>query len=165
MIDERNFGYARGAADFLVKPVPKDVLLKTVARHAGPGPILIVEDDAPTREVLRQFLSSSGARILEAENGQAALNVLARQQPALVVLDLMMPVMDGFEVIDRMRSRPEWQGIPVIVCTARDLTQVERARLAGGVAQVIAKDLGHLETLGAAISGCLSRRISQNATA
>ncbi len=165
MVDERNMGYALGAADFLVKPVQKDLLLQSVARHAGAGPILIVEDDAPTRELIQHFLQAAGSRTVEAENGQAALDYLEREKPALLVLDLMMPVMDGFEVIERMRIRPDWAGIPVIVCTAKDLTAADRQRLAGAVVQIIGKDLAQLETLGAAIEKQLVRSGAKNAVA
>jgi signal transduction histidine kinase/CheY-like chemotaxis protein len=165
MVDERNLGYAHGAADFLVKPVQKDVLLRTVARHAGPGPILIVEDDEPTRELVRSMLQTAGMRTIEAENGQAAIECLERELPALLVLDLMMPVMDGFAVIEHMRAHPDWSAIPVIVCTAKDLTDDDRQRLTGGVVQIIGKGLGQLETLGDAIAAQLKRPAIKNVAA
>jgi signal transduction histidine kinase/DNA-binding response OmpR family regulator len=165
MLDDRNTGYSLGAADFLVKPVQKDVLLKTVARHVGSGSILIVEDDAPTRELLRSILQAAGLETAEAENGEAAIEALEREQPALVVLDLMMPVMDGFGVIERMRANLYWAAIPVIVCTAKDLTADDRERLAGGVVQIIGKDLRQLETLGDAIAARLKRTSVKNAVA
>ena len=128
MVDEKNLGYAMGAADFLVKPVQKETLLKAVARHASAGTVLIVEDDAPTRELLRTMLHAADLRTAEAENGQEALDWMEQEQPALLVLDLMMPVMDGFTVIERMRARQEWASIPVIVCTAKDVTEDDRRR-------------------------------------
>jgi signal transduction histidine kinase/CheY-like chemotaxis protein len=165
MVDEKNLGYAMGAADFLVKPVQKEALLKAVARHASTGTVLIVEDDAPTRELLRTMLQAAGLRTAEAENGQVALDWMEQEQPALLVLDLMMPVMDGFTVIERMRARQEWAPIPVIVCTAKDLTEGDRRRLTGGVVQIIGKDLGQLETLGAAIAERLKTPTSKTAVA
>jgi signal transduction histidine kinase/CheY-like chemotaxis protein len=165
MVDDLNLGYALGAADFLVKPVQKEALLKSVARHAGPGPVLVVDDDPPTRELLRSYLQSAGLRSIEAVDGQAALDALHRENPALMVLDLMMPVMDGFGVIERMRAHPEWSRIPVIVCTAKDLTEADRQRLAGGVVQIIGKDPGQLETLGAAIAARLKTPAVKNAVA
>jgi CheY-like chemotaxis protein len=165
MVDDRNTGYSLGAADYLVKPVQKDVLLRTVSRHAAASAVLIVEDDPPARELLRTLLQAAGLRTSEAENGETAIAVLEREQPDLVVLDLMMPVMDGFAVLDRMRARPEWASIPVIVCTAKDLTAADRERLAGGVVQIIGKDLGQLGTLGEAIAARIKGEAAKNAAA
>jgi CheY-like chemotaxis protein len=159
IMDNRNLGYAMGAADFLVKPVQSELLLQTVARHVSggaKGPVLIVDDDPAARELLRRHLQAQGWRTMEAENGQAALAAVEQEIPRLVLLDLMMPVMDGFGFLELLRARDEWSGIDVIVCTAKELTEEDHARLSAGVLNVIAKDGHQIETIGAAIA----RRIS-----
>jgi signal transduction histidine kinase/CheY-like chemotaxis protein len=162
IMDNRNLGYAMGAADFLVKPVQSELLLQTVARHVSggaKGAVLIVDDDPAARELLRRHLQSQGWRTIEAENGQAALAAVEQEIPRLVLLDLMMPVMDGFGFLEQLRARPEWSGVDVIVCTAKELTEEDHARLSAGVVRVIAKDGHQIETIGAAIA----KRISATA--
>jgi signal transduction histidine kinase/DNA-binding response OmpR family regulator len=167
--DDRSLGYALGAADYLVKPVSAELLLETVARHIaapGNGLALVVDDDPAAREILSRLLEAKGWRTVEAENGQAALQALVRETPRLILLDLMMPVMDGFTFLERLRSRQEWSGIDVIVCTAKDLTREEAECLSAGVGKVIAKDGHHIETIGAALERRLARSpLSKSATA
>jgi signal transduction histidine kinase/DNA-binding response OmpR family regulator len=154
MLDERNLGYSLGAADFLVKPVDKEQLLRTISRnagHDGNATALVVDDDAPTRTLMRRMLEDAGWTVTEAEDGMAGLAALERAVPAVVVLDLSMPVMDGFQLFEQIRSHPEWSGLRVIVCTARDLTESERKTFNGGVVQFIRKDGRELDTLGATI--------------
>lgn len=85
--------------------------------HEG-GHILVVDDDADVREVLRLFLEGRGFRVREAENGADALDALARERPSLILLDMMMPVMSGPELLERMRPDPELASIPVLLVTA-----------------------------------------------
>ena len=93
--------------------------------------VLLVEDDTETREIMARTLEKSGWVVSEAENGQEALDILGSLEPRLILLDLMMPVMDGFDFLAELRAKPEWQQIPVIVVTAKDLTKDDRDRLAG----------------------------------
>lgn len=154
MLDERNLGYSLGAADFLIKPVEKEQLLRTIARHAahdGNATALVVDDDASTRTLMRRMLEDAGWAVTEAENGLAGVAALERSVPTVVVLDLLMPVMDGFEFFEQLRRRPEWAVVRVIVCTAKDLTEAERSAFTGGVVQFIRKDGRELETLGATL--------------
>jgi signal transduction histidine kinase/DNA-binding response OmpR family regulator len=128
VLGDREMGYALGAADYLTKPVDADALLRVLGRfHAGDGeiPVLVVDDDPITREMLRRILSKRGWAVAEAADGSDALSVLGRTRPAAVVLDLMMPGMDGFEVLDAMRRDATWRDIPVVVVTAKDLTSEE----------------------------------------
>ena len=105
--------------------------------------ILVVEDEPATREMLRRFLEAEGWMVTEAENGRAALEQLAAlpvaQRPALIVLDLMMPEMDGFEFVDEIRLHEDWRSIPIVVVTAKDLTAKDRLRLNGYVEKVLQK--------------------------
>jgi signal transduction histidine kinase/CheY-like chemotaxis protein len=125
VLGDREMGYALGAADFLTKPIDTDALLAALGRfHAGDGdlPVLVVDDDTMTREMLRRILSKRGWSVTEAASGSDALSVLRRMQPTVILLDLMMPGVDGFEVLDAMGREATWRDIPVVVVTAKDLT-------------------------------------------
>jgi len=160
MLDQKVLGYSLGAADFLVKPVDRAVLLRTIARHCLEGSkksALVVEDDPATRDLMRRSLESEGWKVSEGTNGVEGLACVEKEKPGFILLDLMMPVMDGFEFLERLRAREEWRSIPVLVCTAKDLNNQDRERLAGAVTQVIQKDSLQLEFLAAAISKASAR--------
>ncbi|MBI3968622.1 MAG: response regulator [Chloroflexi bacterium] len=141
MLDDRNLGYALGATEYLAKPIDRERLLATLRRYRreGAGTVLLVEDDGPTREMLRRMLEREGYEVDEAENGRVGLERVAAQPPALILLDLMMPELDGFEVVATLRQHEEWRTIPVIVVTAKDLTPAERQRLNGSVEKILRK--------------------------
>jgi CheY-like chemotaxis protein len=139
MMDDRNLGYALGAADYLTKPIDRERLLAALARHRPGLPILVVDDDPALRELLRRTLEREGYTVVEAADGRAALARIEERLPGLILLDLMMPHMDGFEVLAELRARPAWRAIPVVVVTAKDLTPEERQRLNGQVERVLAK--------------------------
>jgi two-component system, NtrC family, sensor kinase len=141
IVDQKNRGYALGAADYLVKPVDRATLVATLRNICGAsaGRVLLVDDDEMVRRSVRQALKPLGWEVTEAENGRVAVDLLASGQPDVIILDLMMPTMDGFEFIHQLRGRPDWQDIPVVVITAKDLTQEDRDRLNGGVERVIQK--------------------------
>src|SRR5262249_29377711 len=111
------------------------------------GPILVVDDDAAMREVCRRTLTKAGWQVVEAEDGRAALDCLAEQRPSLILLDLLMPVMDGFGFLKQVRGHERWRAIPVIVVTAKDLTEQERKGLTGSVLDVLEKQKWGLEEL------------------
>jgi signal transduction histidine kinase/DNA-binding response OmpR family regulator len=141
ILDERTRGLALGAADYLVKPVDRERLLG-VLRDLCPraaGRLLLVDDDADTRARLRHILERDGWAVREADNGRVALERVAGELPDAIVLDLVMPEMDGFEFLAELRGRPDGRDIPVVVVTARDLSAEDRSRLNGGVERVIAK--------------------------
>jgi PAS domain S-box-containing protein len=142
MIDDRTRGYSLGAVDYLTKPVDRELLHKTLSRYYctdGNCPVLLVEDDVEARSIMARTLEKCGWKVSEANNGQEALDIMEDIQPQLILLDLMMPVMDGFGFLAEMRARPEWQNIPVIVITAKDLTSEDRDRLSGCVEEVMEK--------------------------
>jgi adenylate cyclase len=141
IVDQKNRGYALGAADYLVKPVDRIKLVKTLTGICGAtaGHVLLVDDDEVVRRGVRQALEPTGWKVTEAENGQVAVDSLIVALPNVIILDLMMPKMDGFEFLNELRGRPDWQDIPVVVITAKDLTEDERNRLNGGVERIIQK--------------------------
>jgi signal transduction histidine kinase/CheY-like chemotaxis protein/putative methionine-R-sulfoxide reductase with GAF domain len=141
IVDQKNRGYALGAADYLVKPVDRTKLVETLTGICGPtaGRALLVDDDDVVRNNVRQALEPIGWKVTEAENGQVAVEALTATRPDVIILDLMMPKMDGFEFLDELRGRPDWRDIPVVVITAKDLTDEDRNRLNGGVERIIQK--------------------------
>ncbi|MDP3183908.1 MAG: response regulator, partial [Anaerolineales bacterium] len=143
IVDNKNLGYALGASDYLTKPIQRERLLAVLEkyrRHPQPGPVLVVEDDPETREILRRLLEKEGCEVIAAENGRVALERLAESQPMLILLDLMMPEMDGFQFIERVRQHENWRTIPIVVVTAKDLTKEDRVRLNGYVLEIIRKN-------------------------
>ena len=159
MIDDRTRGYALGAVDYLTKPVDRALLHKTIGRYKDAQAVssaLLVEDDAVTREMMARTLVKEGWEVSEASNGREALDILADLSPQLILLDLMMPVVDGFEFLTALRARPECQHIPVIVVTAKDLTDHDRLRLHGQVKEVVEKNAYTRERLLQRVSEAVS---------
>jgi len=149
IVDEKKRGYALGATDYMVKPVDSARLsgvLRNICGAAG-RQVLLVDDDDLVRRAMRQALEKDGWQVGEAENGRVALARLIEARPDIIMLDLMMPELDGFEFLVEMRSRAEWRDIPVLVVTAKDLTADERERLNGDVARVLQKGAAELDEL------------------
>jgi GAF domain-containing protein/DNA-binding response OmpR family regulator len=142
IVDDKNMGFALGAADYLTKPVDWDRLAAILKKYRCAHPpcgVLVVEDDTDTRDMLRRMLTREGWAVTEATNGRVALEQVAASQPELILLDLMMPEMDGFAFIEALRQQDAWRSIPVIVVTAKDLTPEDRQRLNGYVEQILQK--------------------------
>ena len=142
ILDDKNKGYALGAADYMNKPVGRDNLRDVLGRYlssAAGARVLVVEDDETTRTMLRRLLVGEGCLVSEAANGRLALDQLEDSRPNLILLDLMMPEMDGFEFLTEIRGMEAHANIPVVVITAADLTEQDRARLNGGVEQILRK--------------------------
>ena len=142
MTDDMAQGFALGAADFLVKPVDRTRLLSVVERIkplTEPARVLVVEDDPASSEMLTRLLKNANCQVAVARNGVEALKQIEARLPDLMLLDLMMPEMDGFEVMAKIRNDARWRSIPVVVITAKDLTDEDRARLNGGVARIFRK--------------------------
>jgi CheY-like chemotaxis protein len=142
MVDDKEIGYALGASDYLLKPFDRDRLAEVLRRYKGkepPCPVLVVEDDPATREVIRRTLEGDGWQVTEASNGRVALSAVSTKVPDLILLDLMMPEMDGFEFVAELRRNEAWKRVPVVVVTAKDLTREDRERLDGYVRRVFQK--------------------------
>ncbi len=142
-IEEKKRGFTLGADDYLVKPVDWEDFSRRIARVLGraePGaPALVVDDDPDTRALFRRTLEKDGLAVIEAENGEVALARVSQSVPSVIILDLMMPVMDGFEFIDQLRKNPLWRNIPVLVVTAKSTGPEDRRRLDGGVGAILNK--------------------------
>jgi CheY-like chemotaxis protein len=144
---DRRRGFALGAVESLAKPVDRAQLLRVVERYveARSGSVLVVDDSPGDRERLSRNLRAGGFHVAEAENGVVALEKAALQRPDLVLLDLMMPVMDGFEFLTEFKRDQLNASIPVIVVSAKDLTDVERDRLRQSAIGIMQKSEGALE--------------------
>ncbi len=142
IMENQSIGYALGAADYMIKPVDRERLITVLKKYQCATPadsVLIIEDDAPTREMMERVLKQEGWTVRVAENGRVGLKRLNEQVPCLVLLDLMMPEMDGFQFINELRQRQIWRAIPVVVVTAKDLTVEERQKLNGYVETILQK--------------------------
>jgi CheY-like chemotaxis protein len=142
IVDNKNMGFALGASEYLTKPIDWDRLASLVRRYrksSGQQLVLVVEDNGPTREMLQRNLEAEGCEVALAENGRIGLARFGERAPSLVLLDLMMPEMNGFEFLDELRNRPHGRQVPVIVLTAKDLTDEDRRRLEGQVTRVVSK--------------------------
>jgi CheY-like chemotaxis protein len=134
IVDQRQVGLALGAADYLIKPVRKPVLLEAIRRHV-PSPadddssILLVDDDPKALELLEEALRSAGYETQAVRSGARALEVLANKVVGAILLDLLMPGMDGFQVIRHIRREPALKELPILVMTAKNLGPDEIALL------------------------------------
>jgi signal transduction histidine kinase/CheY-like chemotaxis protein len=160
MLQDRRLGFALGAAEFLTKPVDQERLRQAISACCGlpAARALVVDDDAASRELLAHMLEEEGLRVDQAKNGQVALDRLAAELPDLILLDLMMPTMDGFEFIRIARQDTRFAGVPIVVVTAKDLTSDDRHRLADSVEQVFAKSALDHDKLLAEIAAVLAKR-------
>ena len=135
-------GFSLGVTDYLTKPVDRKRLLLLLERYkvdGHAGSVLIVEDDAPTRQLMRRVFASEGWRVLEAANGRAGLDLVRETIPDLILLDLIMPELDGFEFVASLKNIPDALGVPVVVITGADLTDEDHRRLNGGVEHIVRK--------------------------
>jgi CheY-like chemotaxis protein len=126
----------------MTKPIDRDRLVEVLKRfraNASTRPVLVVEDDVAVRETVRRALAQDGLKVLEAANGREALERLEESPPSLILLDLMMPELDGFGFMAEMRKKEAWSRIPVVVLTAKDISGEERARLQGFASAVLLK--------------------------
>lgn len=141
IVDNRNLGFSLGASDFLIKPIQRDVLVATVQRLSlkPTAYVLVVDDDKLTRDLVRRSLQSEGFQVVEANNGRVALEQMESTRPGLILLDLLMPEMDGFEFLAQLRRQERWRSIPVVVVTAKDLDATDRTRLNGYVERILEK--------------------------
>ncbi len=142
IVDDKTMGYTLGASDYLTKPIDWDRLTAVLRKYRcahPPCPVLIVEDEVAMREMLRRMLAREGWAVTEAVNGREALERVTENRPELILLDLMMPEMDGFAFLEALRRQEAWREIRVVVITAKDLTPDDRQRLNGYVERILQK--------------------------
>jgi len=139
--DDRETGIALGAVGFITKPVNKELLIAEINRIGGPSPysIVVADDNEIDRNDMARAIEQEGMKAIIAENGNICMDLIKEAVPDILVLDLIMPEMDGFQVLDRVRSDPESRDLPVIVVTAKDLSAEEKKKLRGNVSSVLAK--------------------------
>jgi CheY-like chemotaxis protein len=142
--DRRELGFSLGAADWLVKPIHKAALLgaldRTVRRPSAGGPTILVVDDEPaTVEYLRELLRQRGFAVLTAPGGRVGIDLALSRRPDLILLDLMMPEVNGFDVVRALRENSRARQIPIVILTAMDLTRADAERLGSSVQAVVAK--------------------------
>ena len=161
ILNDRKIGFSLGAAEYLNKPVDRKKLIEVLARlcaDTASRRVLVVEDEPATRELVRRVLEKGAWSVDEAENGLAALDRLAEGEPDVILLDLMMPEMDGFEFISRIGENERWRRIPVVVMTAKTLDSKDRERLTGRVEQLIEKSASNLDQLLSNLDRMLGRK-------
>jgi CheY-like chemotaxis protein len=130
ILDEQRLGLALGANDYLVKPVRAERLLPALRRWLEPAAsVLVIDDEAESRQILRAILEQADYIVREADNGRSGLAAVASAAPDMIVLDLMIPELDGFQVLAQLRADPRYADLPVIVVTAKDLTTQEQVWL------------------------------------
>jgi len=165
IVDEKNLGFSLGAVDYLTKPIDWNQLHRILEKHrpagAGAG-VLMIEDNADTRDMTRRQLEKHGWNVTEAANGRVGLERLGQERPKLILLDLMMPEMDGFEFMDEFRKRTDWRDIPVIVVTAKELTVEDHDRLNGCVVRILEKGTVSAEQLLAEIQDVMKFTTQEN---
>ncbi len=142
MTDDKEAGFALGASAFITKPIDDDQLLAAIQHHKASADgrhALVVEDDPHQRDLVLRMLEKEGWETEFVVNGAEGLEAVASRQPAIILLDLLMAEMDGFEFLTQLRANPDWKLIPVVVITSMDLTSDVRARLQGRVDNIFQK--------------------------
>jgi signal transduction histidine kinase/CheY-like chemotaxis protein len=146
VIDEREIGLALGAVDYLVKPVDRETLLACLARHALPtrasmraSRVLAVDDDPTALAMFRGLLEPEGFEVVVARDGREALELASRERLDFVICDLVMPNLDGFEVIAALKADPATASLPILVCTAHDLSAADKERLNDNLVGLMSK--------------------------
>jgi CheY-like chemotaxis protein len=142
--DRGEVGFALGASEYMTKPIDRNRLLAALEKYrptdtSSRRKALVVEDDAATNQLLCHVLERAGWMVASADDGESALKQLAVTRPDVILLDLLMPRMDGFVFVTELRSRQAWRSVPVVVITAKEVTTEDYARLADNVDDIIDK--------------------------
>jgi CheY-like chemotaxis protein/HAMP domain-containing protein len=155
--EDKETGFALGAVGYVTKPVSKKQLVSEIEKIGKPcvRSVMIVDDSEMDRQQIRRILEEEGLKPIVAEDGAVCLELIKREIPDVLVLDLMMPELDGFAVLEKIRSHPATRDLPVIVVTAKDLTVEDRKKLSGNVFSVLEKNAAKSVTLLAEIKRIL----------
>lgn len=162
IVDERGRGFALGAADYLLKPVDREVLARVIqrvvrnnARDQRGRSVLVIDDDPVILELMEAVLRPEGFEVLKAKDGRHGLQIVRERNPDLVVLDLLMPEMNGFEVVDELHGSPDTASIPIVVLTNKSLSREEKDRLNGRIIAIRQKGEFHREDFVAQVRSLL----------
>jgi CheY-like chemotaxis protein len=158
-VDDQRKGWALGADAYAIKPLTREWLLGELQQRTGQPlwpRVLVIDDEEMARYIFKQFLAGAPYFIDEAASGPEGVQRAQRDRPQIIVLDLLMPEMDGYEVLRRLQADPVTQGIPVIIVTSRVLTPPEQTQLAGQTAAILAKGTLSRETVRAALAAALA---------
>lgn len=139
--EEQETGFALGAVGYVSKPVSRKQLvseIQKISRHLNRS-VMIVDDNDVDRQGIKRIIEEEGMNSIVATDGASCLELIKKEIPDVLILDLMMPEIDGFEVLEKIRSNPETRDLPVIVVTAKDLTEKDRLKLSGRVSSVLEK--------------------------
>jgi GAF domain-containing protein/CheY-like chemotaxis protein len=161
IVDDKNLGYALGASDYLTKPIDRERLVTVLKQYRHDRPVLVVDDDPTVRHLFRRLLEPEGYVVAEAENGRAALERLRDVSPSVILLDLMMPEMDGFDFAAELLRHEVWRDIPIIVITARDLSREDHERLNGYVQKILQKGAHGRDQLLAEVRELVATRVAR----
>jgi CheY-like chemotaxis protein len=168
IVDDRNLGWSLGASEYMTKPIDRERLVALVHRftnRSADAVVLIVDDDPEVRNVVSATLRNAGLKAAEAVNGRAAIEWLAANPPPnLVLLDLMMPEMDGFQFLEHLQAHPDKLKMPVVVLTAKDLTAAERAFLAERTVLVLGKSSQPIASLATVLSAIATQKHSADSS-
>ncbi|MBI9092986.1 MAG: response regulator [Desulfobacterium sp.] len=139
--DDKSTGMALGAVGYVSKPVNRDLLISEINRIGGPSPytIVIADDNESERNQMARAIEMEGMQAIAARDGRACMALLKESVPDVLVLDLVMPEKDGFEVLENVRTNPKTKALPVVVVTAKDLTLEEKEKLNGNASSILSK--------------------------
>jgi CheY-like chemotaxis protein len=170
IVNDKSLGYTLGATDYMTKPIERERLLAMLEKYrpvsgsqtgAVAPLILTIDDDAVMREMLRRTLEKEGWVVAEADNGQAGLEQITVQRPDIILLDLMMPTMDGFDFVAALRQQETSRTIPIVVVTAKELSREEGQRLNSHVEKILQKGAFKREQLLAEVRDLIEACIRQ----
>ncbi|MBI2472582.1 MAG: response regulator [Planctomycetes bacterium] len=168
IVDNKDLGFSLGAAEYLIKPVDRIKLINTVnacipaETYKGKlTKILVVDDDEKAVKYMSAILENAGFDVLKAYSGKAGINLAINNNPDLLILDLMMPEVSGFDVVEKLRTHPTAKSIPIIICSAKDITPREKEELNGNILAIVQKSTHTKEDLLAAIKKIEQLRIKK----
>jgi len=154
IIENRDLGFSLGATDYFTKPIDRTALLESFKKlnlttriRRKPVNILVIDDDPKILQLIGAILETEGFGVLKAREAEEGINLAIEIQPDLILLDLLMPDVSGFEALERLKQHPTARNIPVIIFTARTLTEEDRARLNSRIRGVIQKGKSLRESL------------------
>ena len=171
IVDNKDLGFSLGAAEYLIKPVDRIKLINTVnaciPAEKDKGKlmkILVVDDDEKAVKYMSAILENAGFEVLKAYSGKAGINLAMNSNPDIIILDLMMPEISGFDVIEKLRTHPTAKSIPIIICSAKDITPKEKEELNGNILAIVQKGTHTKEDLLKAIKKIEQLRVKKETT-